>query len=244
MQVLILKKFAFFSFILMLVAQLAVAQPPITLLRKADSLFATGQYAAAGKLYTLYEQQDQPVTDPLLLKLAYVQEKEGNVARLLYYLQRYFDRRPDEAVLKKMHEVASEHNLMGYETDDLNYFYLFYKQYGLYAIMGLLVMGAYVFGIFWMKHHKQESIRRQHKWVVLLYLLSLLLLVNLTERYQSGIVNRDHVFLRQQPSAAAPVASIIGKGHKVNILGSQDIWLRIYWNDGLYYVRRDTVWEI
>ena len=41
--------------------------------------------------------------------------------------------------------------------------------------------------------------------------------------------------------AAAPVAEVIGQGHRLNILGNRDIYLRILWHNELYYVRRDNV---
>jgi len=244
MQIRSLKINYLFSFVLIVWTLQARAGQSIPSLRQADSLFAAGNYTNAGRIFEQYIRKGYVPTDPMLLKLAYVWEKQGDTAQMLYYLQRYFDRRPNEAVLKKMNSVASEHNLRGYETDDLNYFYLFYKQYGLYVNLMLLLLGAYASGIFWIKYRRQEPIRRRHKLVVLLYLVGLLMLVNLPEGYQSGIVNRDQVLLRRDPSAAAPVADVIGRGHKVNIMGSQDVWLRVFWNNGLYYVRRDNVWVI
>lgn len=242
----------FFCALLLVSWQVAVAQNPSDrlpgnrdgLLRRADSLFAAGDYNLAEQQFRAHLATGTPLTDAALLKLAFIYEKQSNVPRMLYFLQRYFDRNPNEAILKKMNEVAEQQHLYGYETDDLNYFYLFYRQFGLYLIVGLLLLAAYVFSVFWMKNRRGEPIRQKHKWVVMLYLLGLLLLVNLPERYKAGIINRESVYLRRAPSAAAPVATIVGKGHKVSILGSEDIWLRVYWHDGLYYVRRDNVWEI
>ena len=239
-----LKLLYFFSFVLFLrVGNVAATSTSVTLYQ-ADSLFAAGLYPAAVEAYESHLQKGYKPTDPMLLKLAYVWEKQGDVAKMLYYLQIYFDRRPDEAILKKMHDVAIQNDLRGYETDDLNYFYLFYKQYGLYITLGLVLLGTYAFGIFWLKYRNREPARRRHKLIVLAYLTGLLLLVNLPERYQSGIINRDRVLLRRDPSSAAPVADVINRGHKVNILGSQDVWLHVFWNDGLYYVRKDNVWLI
>jgi len=244
MQAGFLKKRVFFSCVALLAVQLIHAQPAREIVRRADSLFVAGDYPAAGQLFDQYRQSGQPLTDAMLLKLAYVNETQGRFAHLLYYLQLYYNRHPDEAVLRKMHDIATEHQLRGYETDDLNYFFLFFNQYGLYVTLILLLLGGYIFGVFWLKHRQGEAIQTNHKRIALLYLVGLLLLINLPERYQSGIVNSERVYLRRQPASAAPVAIIIGKGHKVNIFGSQDIWLRVYWNDGLYYIRRDQVWEI
>jgi hypothetical protein len=241
MQAVSLKKSLFPGFFLAFLPFLGWAEVS---LKKADSLFAVGRLEDAALLYEAALAEGQMATDPVLLKLAYIAEKNNDPPRILYYLQVYFDRHPRENVLRKMNEVARINGLIGYETDDLNYFYLFYKQYGIYLLMLLLALGIYVFGVLVIKMTRKEPSSTRHRWVVLLYLITLLLFVNLPEGYQSGITSRDRVLLRQSPSGAAPVAEVIGRGHKVNILGREDIWYRIFWNDQLYYVRKDQVWLI
>ncbi|WP_461055734.1 tetratricopeptide repeat protein [Spirosoma arcticum] len=213
-------------------------------LRQADSLFATGNQANAAQLYETAIANGHTATDPMLLKLASAYEQQNDVPHLLYYLQVYFDRHPDDAVLRKMNEIARANNLNGYETDDLNYFYLFYRKYGTYVLLFLLIPGGYVFSVLMLKLVRKQAIDQRQKWVVLFYLLLLLLFVNLPEGVQSGIISRDRVLLRTDPSAAAPVSEVIGRGHKVNILGSTDIYLRVLWRNELYYIRRDNVWVI
>lgn len=213
-------------------------------LARADSLFRAGAVADAVSLYETAITGGQAATDPMLLKLAYAYEQQNDVPRLLYYLQVYFERHPNEAVLRKMNDIARVHALVGYETDDLNYFYLFYKQYGIYLLLFGLGLGVYVVGILVLKTQRKESAPTRYKWVIMLYLLGLLGFANLPEGYQSGITSRDRVYLRSEPSAAAPVTDVIGRGHKVNILGSEDIWLRVFWNNKLHYIRRESVWLI
>jgi hypothetical protein len=212
--------------------------------QQADSLFAAGNEADAARLYETAIANGHTATDPMLLKLASAYERQNDVSHLLYYLQIYFDRHPDDAVLRKMNEIARANNLNGYETDDLNYFYLFYRKYGTYLLLFLLLPGGYVFSIMMLKIVKKQPVDRRQKWVVLFYLILLLLFVNLPEGVQSGITSRDRVLLRSDPSAAAPVIEVIGRGHKVNILGSKDIYLRVLWRNELYYIRQDNVWVI
>ncbi|MBC8151888.1 MAG: SH3 domain-containing protein [Bacteroidetes bacterium] len=213
-------------------------------LDRADSLFRAGAVSDAVSLYETAIATGQAATDPMLLKLAYAYEQQNDIPRLLYYLQVYFERHPNEAVLRKMNDIARAHGLVGYETDDLNYFYLFYKQYGTYLLLFGLGLGMYVVTVLLLKTQRKEQSPTRYKWVILLYLLGLLVFANLPEGYQSGITSRDRVYLRSEPSAAAAVIDVIGRGHKVNILGSEDIWLRVFWNNQLYYVRRDAVWLI
>jgi hypothetical protein len=213
-------------------------------LQEADSVFAAGNITDAALMYELAIANGQSATDAMLLKLAYITEQEGDIPRLLYYLQVYFNRHPTETVLQKMGTIARANNLTGYETDDLNYLWLSYKQYGFYLELLLLAFGIYVVSVAFLKSLRRAFIPKRHKIVTLLYLLVLLVFVNLPEGYQVGITNQDRVLLREQPSAAAPVAEIIGRGHKINVFGSTDIYLRIYWKNHLYFVRKDNVWII
>ncbi|WP_338877067.1 hypothetical protein WBJ53_15545 [Spirosoma sp. SC4-14] len=241
MQAFVLKISLFFCFLAGSPLLLAATIDPI---RHADSLFAAGDQINAARLYETALTQGRLATDAMLLKLASAYEQENNVPRQLYYLQIYFDRHPDDAVLRRMNDIARANNLNGYETDDLNYFYLFYKKYGVYFLLFLLFPAGYAFGVLAIKLARKETIPLRQKWVLLIYLIGLLLFVNLPERVKSGITSQDRVLLRTDPSAAAPVAEVIGRGHKVNIIGSHDIYLHVFWHNELYYVRRDNVWVI
>ena len=213
-------------------------------IRQADSLFATGNESDAARLYETAIADGHTATDPMLLKLASAYEQQNDLPHLLYYLQVYFNRHPDDSVLRKMNDIARANNLNGYETDDLNYFYLFYRKYGTYLLLFLLIPGGYVFTVLMLKQVRKQPVDQRQKWVALLYLILLLMFVNLPEGVQSGITSRDRVLLRTDPSAAAPVSEVIGRGHKVNILGSTDIYLRVLWRNELFYIHRDNVWVI
>lgn len=213
-------------------------------LRRADSLFAAGDQAHAARIYEKALAKGYPVTSPMLLKLASAYEQQNDVPRLLYYLDVYFDRHPDDAVLHRMSDIARANNLNGYETDDLNYFYLFYRKYGNYFLVFLLIPAIYVFTVLVLKVVRRETIPGRQKWIIFLYLLLLLIFTNLPEGIQSGITSHNRVLLRTDPSAAAPVAEVVGRGHKVNILGTRGIYLRILWHNEFYFVRRDNVWII
>ncbi|GAB4016656.1 hypothetical protein [Spirosoma koreense] len=213
-------------------------------LRQADSLFASGDQIGAARLYETALAEGHTATDAMLLKLASANERSNNIPRQLYYLGVYFERHPDDVILRRMNDIARANNLSGYETDDLNYFYLFYRKYGVYFLLFLLIPAGYVFIVLILKRMRNEEVPGRQKWIVFVYLLLLLIFTNLPEGVQSGITSQDRVLLRTDPSAAAPVVDVIGRGHKVNILGSKDIYLRVLWHNELYFIRRDNVWLI
>ncbi len=214
------------------------------LLGRADSLFAAGNQVEAAQLYEQVMASGYVPTDAMLLKLASANERQNKAPRLLYYLQLYFDHHPDDAVLRKMSEVAKANNLTGYEIDDLNYFYLFYRKYNLYVFLFLFIPAGYGFGVFWLKRRRQQVIPRRQKGTFIAYLLLLLVFINLPQRVQTGITSGDRVLFREAPSGAASVAEIVGRGNKMNIFGTKDIYLRVLWRNRIYYVRRDDVWVI
>jgi len=215
-----------------------------TVLGRADSLFAAGRQTEAAQLYERALAGGQSPTDGMLLKLASAYEKQNNVPRLLYYLQLYSDQHPDDAVLRKMSEVAQTENLSGYEIDDLNYFYLFYRKYNLYVFLFLFLPAGYGFVMVWIRKSRKQSTTVRQQGVIVAYLLVLLVFINLPQRVQSGIVKSPRVLLREDPSGAAPVADIVGRGNKVIIFGTKDIYLRVLWHNRIYYVRRDEVWVV
>jgi hypothetical protein len=241
MQAFALKISLFFWF---LTASTTWAADRADTLRRADSLFAADAQSDAARLYEAVLARGFIPTDALLLKLASAYERQNDVPHVLYYLQVYFERHPSDAVLRRMNDIARTNNLSGYETDDLNYFYLFYKRFGVYFQLFLLVLAMYAFGVLLTKALRQQPIPARQKWVVLIYLIGLLLFVNLPRGVRSGITNHDRVLLRTDPSAAAPVAEVISRGNKLNILGSRDIYLRVRWHNQWYYVRQDQVWVI
>jgi tetratricopeptide (TPR) repeat protein len=247
MQALLVKIFLFPGvWQVVLWSSVAFAQPvpKPSDISSADSLYRAGNWADAARYYEAAMVAGQSATDPMLLKLAHAYEKQGDVAKVLYFLQVYFKRHPEEAVLRKMNDFARANNLSGYETSDLNYFYLFYRQYGVYLLLVMLLLGAYVFSVLLIKSMRRESTSARLKTLILVYFVALLIFINLPEGYDAGITNTNYVFLRTEPSAAAPVEVTLGRGNKVNILGSTDVWWRVFWNNKLYYVRKDTLWLI
>ncbi len=241
LQAIPLKISLFFYFL----SGLAEAQTvSIDSLRRADSLFVAGDQVNAIRIYETALAEGHTATDPMLLKLASAYEQQNDVPRLLYYLDVYFERHPDDVVLRRMNDIARANNLGGYETDDLNYFYLFYRKYGLYFLLFLIIPAGYVFTVLILKLVRKQPVPVRQKWVVFIYLLLLLIFTNLPEGVQSGITSHDRVLLRTDPSAAAPIVEVIGRGHKVSILGTKDIYLRILWHNNLYFIRRDNVWII
>ncbi len=43
------------------------------------------------------------------------------------------------------------------------------------------------------------------------------------------------------PSAGADVLEVVKKGHKVDILGKEDVWVKIRWDDQVAYLKEGKI---
>ena len=215
-------------------------------LQRADSLFAMRQYEPAQKLYTnqLTQNNGSPVPLSVYYKLAFISEQQNQYARAMYYLSLAYNRQPNQSVLNKLSDMANTYGLIGYDSDDFSFVFLFFRRYSAYLTLFLLLVAIYVFSVLVYKSFKKQPIFTRHKWAVALYLASLLGLLNLPDSYQIAIINRDRTYLRGAPSSAAPVAEAINKGNKVTIIGQNDEWLHIWWKNNLLYLRKMDVWIV
>lgn len=224
--------------------QAAVAQTPEQRLRRADSLYALNRLEPARLAYETIASADDFVNPVVYLKLAELHERRNQDAEALHYLNRYYEVRPSADVLRKMSDLAEKHAWVGYELNDFNLLVLLYKQYGHYLVGVLLALAAYVFGVLLVKKIKHQYILPRHLVLFLLYLLGVGILVNLPENYAVAIVRAPNAVLRVDPSAAAPVVDAVGKGNRLSVLGNDDVWLRVVWNNQFTYVRQRDVWLV
>lgn len=225
----------------------ALAQAQKVDLHLADSLFLNGKQTEAEVMYEQHLSQAlNTTTVPIAIyyKLAYINEKQNDFARELYYLSMIYNKQPRQNILNKINEVAANHNLAGYEVDDFSFVFLFFRKYSLYFDLFLLIVAIYAFWVLNQKRVRGESIRSRHKFVVIAYLIALLMLLNLPDSYQIAIINKGQTYLRDAPSSAAPVKWSIARGNKVTVIGESDEWLRIWWEQQPLYVRKLDVWRV
>ncbi len=210
-------------------------------LRQADSLFAIGQYLSAQELYKTQLSADNGFRPTALLKLAYIAELNGDYTKSLYYLTVLSKGTPSEAIYQKMEALALKYRLSGYTFDDFGYLVLYVKKYGQWLFLVLVVIAGYLLFELFVKYRKNESITFVPKTIVVLFLLGLLLVLNINELYDEGIIASDTTFLRDSPSSASSVVGTIGKGNKVIVLGKRDHWKLVFLKGKFVYVKQDDL---
>ncbi|MBA9075819.1 MULTISPECIES: SH3 domain-containing protein [Rufibacter] len=218
-----------------------MAQLPSPRIAQADSLYTRHQYTQALDLYTRLLQQDQVYTPQMLLKMAFIHEGLQQYTQSMYYLQLYYSKYPSRSVLQKMEQVGMEQRLKGYQYTDWDFFKTqFYKYYPqILEVLLLLAAAATTFAL--IRWRKKRPISKQFKLGFLLFLLFLFYFGNFLTLGQQGIIQQANVPIMTAPSAGAGLIASVGTGHKVDVLGEQDIWYRIEWEDQVAYIRKNNL---
>lgn len=209
----------------------------------ADSLFKAKKYTQSFEQYHNILKHKQ-YTPAMFLKMAYIQEGLNNIGLAMYYLNMYFLASNDKSVITKMETMAAKFNLKGYESSDAGKFLGFYHDYHFYISVFLVALCCLLLSIIFFVKFKRNS-----KPVASLILMTLVILVlsihlNFGERIKSGVITEADTFVMEGPAAGSPVTEIINEGHRVEILGSKDVWLKVEWNDEVAYIKNNKVLPI
>ncbi len=212
-------------------------------LQQADSLFENKRYTQAFEQYQAI-LDNKEYTPAMLLKMAYIQEGLNQPGNALYYLNLYHLVSNDKAVIQKMEDLAQKHNLDGYKSTDLDRVMLIYKDYREEITLGLGVVMIFLLSLsFYFKIRKKEP-------VIGLFVTACFLAVaffahlNFGERFDTGIIMQPNTYIMSGPSAGASVLSIVNEGHRVEVIGKKDVWLKIIWNGVPAYVKQEHLMPI
>ena len=212
-------------------------------LQQADSLFREQRYTQA---YQVYEKilETEKASPGMLLRMAYIQESLGNVSNTLYLLNLYYQQTSDRDVLRKIEKLAEQKKLVGYEYSDAEYFRGLIRQNRTYIIMGLMVICGLLF--LWILYQRFRLGQRPvWQGVFLVVLLGgLYYFTNFRLTGDKAIVAHDYVYLMSGPSAGSSVVDVLRKGHRLKVLGREDVWYRVEWKNKVLYVKDIGVLQV
>jgi hypothetical protein len=216
---------------------LAQSADPSSSLQLADSLFSQRKYTESLEIYEGILTDKQLFSPGMLMKMAFIKEGLGDYSEALYLLNLFYSKTSDKRALRKMEELASKHQLNGYQFTDMEFFRTAYKRYYFHIIASLAAFALFVF-----TYILYQKRRQQHRPLIagiffVLVLATLFGLINFGQGRDRAIVLTDQAYLRVGPSSGANVAEIIGKGHRLEIVSKIDVWVKIYWNDRPLYIR-------
>ena len=209
-------------------------------LRQADSLFLGKRYTQSMELYrSVFAQHEY--SPAMLLKMAYIEEGLNQTGQALYYLNLYYEATRDKAVLEKMEELATKYNLEGYRQTDA--MLVFYQDNHFYISVFLAGLSLFLFSLaVFFKRVKRNPVP---SFVVLIMLLIVFAAhSNFGEQLSTGIVSIPNTYLMDGPSPGASVVSIVAAGHRVEIIGRNDVWVKIIWQGKAVYIKENNLLPI
>lgn len=218
----------------------AHSQLNTNLLAKGDSLFQQKRYTQSFEIFKALFDNHQ-YSPAMLLKMAYIQEGLNHISEAVYYLNLYYIATQDKAVLAKMEEMAEKYNLEGYTPGEFDRVYAIYEESK--TLITLSLVSALIFFTVLITIQRLRFHTKPYVAMTFLVLLSVMLLahLNLGERYPQAIVVNNNTYLMNAPSAAGSVISIVRDGHRVQVLGKEDVWLRVTWGESEAYVKESNL---
>jgi hypothetical protein len=236
------KWFSFIPVLIVLSVTLAVANSnsPQELLRQADSLYQKKKFAESRELYFQLYQLGQ-ASQATILKMAFVHEGLGEIGYALFFLTTYYNQTEDSKAYEKILKLAKEQNLTGFELSDfdratiwLNNRLVLWLQV---VIAGcVLCLAALVFAK--SKGHKTLLVFSGGMMAVLICLL--LLTVNFSSPLTKAVITKQTYFM-SGPSAASNFLGMVPEGNQVSLIGMEDVWVKIKWNEKEGYMKRNDL---
>ncbi len=212
-------------------------------LQTADSLFQAKRYTQSLEHYDEILRQQQ-YTPAMLLKMAYIHEGLNQMGSAIYYLNLYALATHDDSVQPKIDEIAKKYDLEGYQTSDADRFWSFYLDSHLWLSLALAALIVLFLSL--MYHTRTRLDKRPVGSAIAVASLAILLFVH--QQYGTvrarAIIASTTTYLMDGPSAGASVVDIVGDGHRVEILGKKDVWLKIRWDEDVVYVKENAVKEL
>ncbi|MFD1874573.1 hypothetical protein [Hymenobacter bucti] len=219
----------------------SAAQAPLASTQQADSLFEQGQFGAVLPLYRAQIWQERQVSARLLLRLAYAEHQQAHYAAELLYLNMAQARQPRLSTWRQLASLAQRQRLVGYPTTWQQEVRVQVQRYYYPVLQGLLT-GAVLLAVFFLLRRGRTS---RGGWVAYgAYLLGTGAYLYWLQPVPTGIVARAGVALMAGPGAGAAWLSTAAPGDRLPVLGHQDIWLRVRWQERVAYVRADDTFVI
>ena len=220
------------------------AQQISTELTLADSLFNQQKYTQSFEIYSKIIDTGRQTSPAMLLKMAYIREGLGDFSSALYYLNLYYLQTHNKRALRKMEDLAKKYDLAGYDYTDVEFFMnIFYRYYStiiyILSTFSISLIGYMIFKKFRMK------ISPGFSFFYLIIVAGLLFyVVNFGKRYQKGIIINPETYLMDGPSSGAKLIAVADMGHRVQVIGKDDVWLKIRWKGNPVYVKENNILQI
>jgi uncharacterized protein YgiM (DUF1202 family) len=223
-------------------AVFAQAQTSSYRLQTADSLFEKKQYTQSLEHYEAILKNNE-YTTAMYLKMAFIHEGLGHIGRALYYLDLYQRSSGDRTALTKMEELADKYQLEGYETTDIDLVLTWYRDAYQYITFSLAAFCIFLLSI---AIRQKSKHKRPMAAAIFILIVSSITAVHLYygAAFNRGIIADANTFVMTGPSPGSNVVERLGEGHRLDIVGKQDVWLKVRWRGEIAYVKENVVLKL
>jgi hypothetical protein len=229
--------FIFFLFTFISISYSAVCESTKEKLTLADSLFKEKKYTQSYELYESILESDKKASPSMLLKMAFIKEGLGDITNALYYLDLYYLQTYDKKALKKMESLAEEKKLKGYNYDDIAFFLNMYHQYQMQVDLIIVAVIILLFLLLLYRKKKKLTNSPFPGIAFVLLLIALLFINNYGREKKKAIISAPTAYLMKGPSPGSELIQVVTEGHRVDILGQDDVWVKISWDDKPAYIK-------
>lgn len=213
------------------------------LIQKGDSLYQSKNYDLAHSYYFQIFNSTKTYSPNMLLKMAYINEKKGDLASQLFYLCTLYRHHPRGSVLKKIESIAEGQYLQGYSYSDLEYFISVYKQYYDAILVVLMILCILFCANLLIKKWRNKKLGYRPIFF-LLFLAFLYFISNYSLIPPRAILNKNNCLMMEEASASSDVKTIASRGHRITLFGKKDIWYLVNWEGTRYYIKESDIFII
>lgn len=202
-------------------------------LEKADSLFMARKFDRAKGLYEELFFQEELASPQMLLKLAYLAEKEEKYARAYYFLFQHYLQEPSTFTSDKLRKMRETHASLKQLDVPPSPFMLFVYAHAKTVLIALFILLGSVFA-----YHAAvtKGWKKYGYGLVLALLISLCYVVLFELRFYQKALVMDASILRVGPSPASPIALELIAPKIVSYRPQKNGWLEIDSGEKVVYV--------
>jgi hypothetical protein len=224
--------------IVLLIPIVCSAQSISSKIAQADSLFRIKQYTQSFAIYNSI-LNDKQYTPAMLLKMAYIQEGLGRSGQCLYYLNLYHLASGDDQTLVKMEELAQKTGIQGYQVAETNEFirWLAKNRVSIYSV--LIAFSVFFLAMTFFQRKRSASLVPPLAGLVA-FLGLLLATNNFLNEPNLVLISSPRTYIVDAPSAGGSVIDVVSEGHRVEVEGKNDVWLKIKWQNRDAYIKESN----
>ncbi len=238
------KKILFFGIFFIMICNQGEGQVYRDELKKADSLFKEKKYTESYRIYQHILEEGNAASPAMLLKMAFIREGLGDYSHALYYLNLYYLQTHNKRALNKMEDIAETYNLSGYQYTDLEFFLNIFYRYYILIILALGSTGIFLLSYIVYKRKRLKEKPGYSFFYLILVVMAMFAAVNYGKSYRKGIIVQPGTYVMQGPSAGSELLTVAGQGHRLKILGKEDVWVKVKWNDQEAFIKEDNIVQV